>query len=451
MGQFAQFSLADQPNGEARISNYACELEVQGPALLSPRQCVRNYDLVAERGDFTSELNVGGPDFGLHATADIWYDAQYDKEAGDNLHLTLDPALAAAKYLTIHSPKNGEGEFDLRDLFLYGRTDIFGDEPLAVRFGRHALLWGESLFFTRDAIAGAQAPVDGYLYQSTSTTYGASTAFLPVAQISASWQPVNGLAVDLYYQAEWRRSEVVPYDAYSSASDVLGADNEREIGLSIPNAAGVRIPTLFTRALDQTPGSTDQFGAAFKLQRGEVDYGLYGLSYNATLPALYFRAPSVSGGVGSYTLEYPKGIDLIGASLSAPLGAGTLGGEISGRWNMPLVTGGVLVPPGVQADNGAHPLYPVGNTLAAQLSWTYETPPLPWIPGGAHWSTEIAGNDRLAVTAGQAALAPDRTRAAMALRTVFEPQFFQVLPRLDLTLPIGLGINFLGLSSVDWP
>src|ERR1700735_2538196 len=49
-----RFSLADQPNGEARISNYACELEVQGPAALSPRHCVRNYDLEAERGDFTT-------------------------------------------------------------------------------------------------------------------------------------------------------------------------------------------------------------------------------------------------------------------------------------------------------------------------------------------------------------------------------------------------------------
>jgi hypothetical protein len=438
-----RLSSAFDVNGQYRGPETQCDLADAGPATLSAASCSKRYGATTERVDWWTEFNIGRPEFGLHVTADSWYDNQYDKESSDNLPLILTPDLAGKKFIAVHSPQTGDGAVDLRDLFFYGRTVLGGDEPFAVRVGQHTLLWGESLFFPENGIAGGQAAVDGYLYQ-TAVSYQSSTAFLPVDQISTSWQPVNGVAVDVYYQFDWRRSLVDRYGAYASAADILGAENERLIGLDLPG----RGPTLFARTIDQTPGPSGQFGAALKLQQGDFDYGLYALSFNAKDPVLYLRAP-LTGTTGAYTLEYPKDIGLTGLSFSGPLGAATIGGELSGRWNMPLVTGGVLVAPGVRADNNAHPLYPVGDTLHAQLSWTYATPPLPGIPGGANWSAELAGNDRLAVTANETALGPDRTRAAAALRTVFEPRFFQALPGLDLTVPIGFGYNFLGLSSVD--
>jgi hypothetical protein len=60
----------------------------------------------------------------------------------------------------------------------------------------------------------------------------------------------------------------------------------------------------------------------------------------------------------------------------------------------------------------------------------------------------MAGNHLLAVTANRDQLVPGRTSSAVALRSVFAPQFFQVLPRLDLTVPIGVGYNVIGLSEV---
>jgi hypothetical protein len=439
-----RFSMADDFNSQGWSRAGQCNLEADGPAKLWAAACAQQYGLTTQRVDWWTELNIGTQDFGLHATADSWYDSEIEKKTSDNLPITLAPNLAAEKFIAIHSGQSGDGAVDLRDLFFYGKIMLADDEPVSVRLGRHALLWGESLFFTGNGIAGALAPVDGYLYQ-TVASYQSSTAFLPVDQVSLSWQPMNGVAVDFYDQFDWRRSIVDPYNAYASAADILGADNLRLIGLNPPG----RGPTLFARTIDQTPGSSDQLGAALKFQRGDFDYGLYALSFNAKNPVLYLHAPAASGSIGSYTLEYPKDIGLTGISLSGPLGAATIGGELSGRWNMPLVTGGVLVPSGVRGDNNDHPLYPVGDTLHAQVSWNYATPPLPGIPGGASWSAEIAANDRLDVTANDAALGPGRTRLAAALRTVFEPQFFQVLPRLDLTLPVGFGYNFLGLSSVD--
>jgi len=439
-----RFGAAQDVVGQSSPHGRRCDLQASGPALLSTQDCQQPYGATARRFDWWTELDIGAGDFGLHATVDSWYDWQYDKQTSDNLPVVLAPDLAGRRLIVLHSPQTGDGAVDLRDLFFYGKAMIADDEPVSFRLGRHALLWGESLFFTENGIAAGQVPVDSYLYQAVAS-YQSSDAFLPVNQISASWQPANGLAVDLYYQFEWRRSQISPYNAYASDADVIGADNLRLIGLDLPGLG----PTLFSRARDQTPGSTDQFGAALKLQRGDIDYGLYGLSFNTKSPIAYLRAPAAAGGLGSYTLTYPKGIGLIGASMSGPLGPATIGGEVSGRWNMPLVTGGVLVPPGAQADNNDHPLYPVGDTVHAQLSWNYPVPPFSFLPGGASWTAEIAANDRVAVTANEGALAPGRTRFAAGFRTVFEPQFFQVLPRLDLTLPIGFGFNFLGVSSVD--
>lgn len=382
----------------------------------------------AQRIDWLSALDIGYRGFGLHASADTWYDARYPNAPTDT-----------------SSAKSGEAEVQFLDLFLYGTTAIADDQQLSFRLGRHTLLWGESLYFTANGIAAGQAPRDAYVYQ-TAASYQTGNSFVPVGQASVSWQPRSTLAIDGYYQFQWRRDRVNLDDAYASATDILEADNERSIGLTVPGLG----PVLFRRSQDQTPGSSDQYGAALKWQHGDFDYGFYGLSFNAKTPVLYFHLPARPS-AASYTLEYPKGIEIYGMSVAGPLGDATFGAEISGRRNMPLVNAGIILPQtaGLQADNNSHPLYPLGDTAHAQASWSYQMPPLPILAGGANWTGEIAANSLLATTANANQLVPGRTRVSAALRTVFEPQFFQVLPRLDITTPIGLGYNFLGLSEVD--
>src|SRR5208337_4932323 len=85
-------------------------------------------------------------------------------------------------------------------------------------------------------------------------------------------------------------------------------------------------------------------------------------------------------------LEYPEGIQIYGLSLAGPLGDATFGAEISARRNMPLVERGIL---SAYGEDGRHP---IGDTLHAQFSWVYVTPPLPWVSAGANWSGEVAAN-----------------------------------------------------------
>jgi hypothetical protein len=68
--------------------------------------------------------------------------------------------------------------------------------------------------------------------------------------------------------------------------------------------------------------------------------------------------------------------------------------------------------------------------------------------GGADWSGEIAANQLLDRN-DAARRQPERTRFAASVRTVLTPHIFQALPHLDLSLPLGVGYNFVGLSSLD--
>jgi hypothetical protein len=91
-------------------------------------------------------------------------------------------------------------------------------------------------------------------------------------------------------------------------------------------------------------------------------------------------------------------------------------------------------------------LYAVGNTAHANLSGIYVLQTNPLWDGGA-LVTELAYNTRLDVTDNEDALAQNTTKDAWALRTVFEPAYFQVITGLDLTVPMGIGWNFSGRSS----
>ncbi|GGF20080.1 hypothetical protein GCM10011611_27630 [Aliidongia dinghuensis] len=406
--------------------------------------CGRRYGFTSARATWQSELDVAYRGFGLRASGDAWYDPVYDRFATEYAPETApetaqSAAAPAHQYFILRDGYARDHEVALRDAFLYGTIARDEDQLLSFRLGRHTLLWGESLFFPENGIAAGQAPVDTYLYQPSGYDR-ANSPFLPVGQGSVSWQPAPGVALAAFYQFEWRRSLIAPYGAYASAAQILTQRDAETIGLTVPGAG----PQLFRRAQDQTPGSSDQFGVTVKWTHGEFDYALAALSYNAKEPELY-----VDPSAGRYRLAYPKGIESFGASIAGPLGDGNFAAELSARRGMPLVNGGILVPPGVAADNNAHALYPLGDTLHAQLSWTTETPPLPGIPGGARWSTEIAANRLLEVTANSTRLIPGRTADAAAFRTMFAPRFFQVLPGLDLTVPVQVGYNFLGLSETD--
>ena len=403
-----------------------------------PLKCRYRTGLNSARLDWLSQLDMDYRGLGLHASAAGWYDAVNNRENAHGASGIVD------------SSELGGHDIELFEAFVNGSAELGDDRTLSYRIGRHTLAWGESVFFPGNGVAAGQSPIDTYMEQSAAN-YQTKNLLLPVGQLSFTLHTAGDLSIEGYYQFEWRRSRIDSEASYSGANDVLGAENNRVIGLTIPGRGEV----YYNRLADQIPASNNQYGLAVKWRLGDLDLGLYGLSYNAKTPNIYYSFANLPTGpqqasVGSYSLEYARGIEIYGISVAGSLGSAAFGAEISGRRNMPLVNGGILIRPGTPPpDNDRHPAYPVGDTLHAQFSWVATIPPFALLPDGASWTGEIAGNSVLRTTANAAQLTPGRTAGAASVRTVFEPQFFQVFPRVDISIPIGVGYNFLGFSRID--
>jgi hypothetical protein len=368
--------------------------------------CGYGRDFTQGRADWLSELEWSRTDYGLHA----------------GLEARKDRVEPAASFI------------DPYEIYLHGTADLAG-RPLTASIGRQSVIWGESLYFAGNGIAGAQAPIDATSGGIDATGYAAAH-FLPVNQLSLSWQLGADVTLLAYQQFEWRRNRVDPEDAYAAAGDVLGDDHLSRIALYNPDYGEIYYDR---RDLSAPPAGTDQFGLGLKLHHDEWDLGLYALQFDAKMPDLFYLR-----GVHTYSRHYDQGALLLGVSLAGSVGDATLGAEVSARRHAQLVQGGIFLDP---AQNAAK-VGPRGDTLHGQVSLTLPIEPIRLLPGGASWSTELAANHLLAVTADPDQLAFGRSRDAAAIRTVLAVKFYQVLPRVDLSVPLGLGWNFAGLSAV---
>jgi hypothetical protein len=92
----------------------------------------------------------------------------------------------------------------------------------------------------------------------------------------------------------------------------------------------------------------------------------------------------------------------------------------------------------------------VGNTAHLNVSsiWSLQPSAL-WRE--ALFIGEVAWNRLLSCTLHCASLDPRATRDALSLRMVFEPTYRQVVPGLDLGIPIGLGWTPKGSRSALGP
>jgi hypothetical protein len=404
----------------------------------------RNFapGLISNRLDLISVLDLTHGDTGFHVGGAAWYDSVYFARTANTSPSTYN-SFSVSNARFPRAARNLHGRYaGLEDAFAFGNFDVDG-MPLSIRAGRQTLLWGESLFFGENAIAAAQAPVDRIRDVSAPGSYS-KEVFLPVTQIALSLQPRPDWSINVYYQLEWRKSRQPGVGSYFSYYDAFDAGGERLI---------VAPGYYLYRVKDEHPPSGGQFGVSLRWSVDDFDLGFYALRFHAKDPAIWLgpgrNADPAIGKVGEYQLFYPSGIELYGVSFSTYLGDSSLAGEFSVRRHMPLVSLSPVTqywtPQAVYPTLGG---YAAGDTLHGQVSSIAQFGPSSlW--DSAEFSVEAAANYRLAVTANRAALDPLRDPFALSFRGVFEPRYFQVLPNLDISIPIGLGANAIGRSSVE--
>jgi hypothetical protein len=417
--------------------------------------------LVTSRFDLYSEIDVSYRNFGVRASGAAWNDDVYNHANDNDSPFTFNPVSVPHDRFTGATRDLLGRHAEWLDYFVFGKADL-GTTSASFRAGNHALVWGESLFLGANGIAGAQQPVDIVKLLSVPNT-PFRELIRPVGQVSGQLQITSEIAVAAYYQYHWDKTRLPAAGSYFSTIDVLDAGGERLIvGAPLVEGGG---PAAFFRGADRAAKDGGQWGVQLKIRHGPVDYGLYAVRYHDKTPQIYLRpsvlqlaqAPPIvldpstfnplAGEIGTYSLVYPENVDAYGASFSTAIEEVNIAGEISMRRHTPLVSDPQVVPPGTIADADRHALYAVGNSLHAQLSWIWQISPNA-LSRESSLVGEVGWNRRMSITKNPAALDPNVTRDAWALRLVYEAKYRQVLPGLDLSVPIGIGYNPSGNSSV---
>ena len=413
----------------------------QSPALISginADDSNRNFNtgLISNRADLLSELDVIYKNMGMRVSGAAWYDAVYNR-ANDNNSPATANAFSVPNNEFTEATRNLHGKrAEILDAFVFGNGNI-KDVPVSFRAGRHTLLWGESLLLATNGISYAQAPLD--LIKALSVPGSqAKELFLPVGQVSADVRPTTNLSFAGYYQYEWRKSRLPASGSYFSTTDTLDAGGESILLARRPGAA------LF-RGSDLKGSDHGQWGlsARYRAEVLDTDFGVYYIRFNDKQPQLYTRP-----GAGDYFLVYPDDIKLFGVSFSTVVGKANVAGEMHVRRNTPLASRPLSVQAGVLADNDDHPLYAVGNTLHAQVSVVYPLPTTAlWEAGTV--SAEVGAVRRTSITQNAANADPTRDASAWGWTINFTPSYFQVLPNLDLNVPISFSYNPRGRSPAS--
>lgn len=400
--------------------------------------------IVSNRLDLLSELDASYGNLGARVSAAAWYDGYYNR---GNQNTTASANHAPGNEFPDETRKLMGRKAELLDAFVFGKFQL-ADRPATVRLGRHTLLWGESLFFGANGIAGGQAPLDLVKLLSVPNAQFKEIA-RPTGKLSGQVQVSADVALGAYVGYEWEKTRLIPVGAYLSTSDTLGPGAERI------NAG----PTgVFANAGDVKPRNGGQYGVQlrWKVDAIDTDLGFYAIRYHATGPSNIWTTldgapPALTA--NSFRWAYHEGIRAFGVSFAKSVGAWGLAGEASYRQNAPLASSGQAVIPaigvGTGFDNRGNPGYAIGETAHLNFSWLASLGPN-LIANESSFLGEVAWNTRVKTTKNEAMLNPNADKSASALRFVFAPSYRQVLPGLDLTPSLGLGYGW-GRSSAVGP
>lgn len=415
-----------------------------------------NRGLISNRLELLTELDLQAKNgLGARVSSQAWYDTVYNR-GNDNPGFAGGAApnqtsVGPDRFTRTARRQHGR-DLQLRDAFVSYRSSV-NDMPFSLRVGQHALVWGESLFFAANGIAGAQNRFDIARLKGDPTAQ-AKEFVLPVPQVSGQLQITPDLSIGAYYQARWKPNTFPAVGSYFSVNDMFGPGAENMwIG------PGMAIP----KTQDMEARNSGQGGVQVRWRGWETDFGLYWLRFHDKTPQLVTQLGLAGFGpngpivapTGFYH-AYHEATKLLGFSASHTFGDANIAIEASYRRGQRLASSGgtvdptgllqALSPPGTVSamDNSGNPAYAVGNTAHVNISTIWSLPPNALFRESTLVG-EVAWNRMLNCTKNctsqspgvPPALDPNGSRDAWGMRLVFTPTFRQALPGLDVSVPIG--------------
>lgn len=385
-------------------------------------------DITSNRLDILSELEVGWRNtHGFRVSAAGWVDQAYsDTDVEQNPSLRgLPSSYDNNKYSSTTKRYYRGPSGEILDAFVYGNFDV-GTMPLSMKAGQHVVFWGNSIF-TQSGIAYSQSPVDGRKGAAIPGTE-VRELFLPLNQVSATLQVTDSLSVAAQYFLDWDHVRSPEGGTFLAGSDFT---------LEGPDRTGAGLP--FIRGNTVEPDS----------KRGNwgVNAKYNFIDWNATTVGLYYREFDEKNGLWllrnpenplEYRAVFPEKTKLVGLSLDATLGVFAVGAELAYRKNAGLNTVGFSL-----ADEGAR-----GDTYHVVLNTLYGlTQNALWDAGTV--SAELTYDHLIKVTKNKELFYGEDTANcplgkwsgcatddAIGIGIRFAPQWSQVFPGVDLTVPV---------------
>jgi hypothetical protein len=282
-----------------------------------------NYDrgLISLVPKVTHELDLNYRNYSLFVRGHYFYDI-----VNENKDELSDDA------------KNKVGkDAKLLDAYMSGNY-LVRDQRLNVRMGNQVLSWGESTFIQNGI--NIINPVNVSMLRSPGSEL--RNALIPVPMASVSYDVMDNITFEGFYQIAFIHTEIDPPGTYFSAADIVG-DGGEILWLGPEGTTGAGIYRT-----DKSTSDSGQFGMALRIfsqAMNETEFGLFYINYHSRLPVVSARTGTLEGvannnyaGSSRYVIEYPEDIHLFGASFNTMLKTSgvALQGEISFRPNMPL-------------------------------------------------------------------------------------------------------------------
>jgi len=403
--------------------------------------------VISNRVDLLSELEASYNGFGARFSGAAWYDTVYTRGNHNPTSafvplpggLVNSTEIASSNEFT-PSARNLHGrKAEMLDWFVSGKFNL-GGHAATVRLGQHTVVWGESLFFGENAIAGAMSPVD--IAKAASVPNLRFQEILrPVPQVSTQLQLSPDLSVYAFYQLRWKENRMPSSGSYFSPVDFATGGNMLFVG---PGAFVFRQPTHEGK-------DSGQGGVSLRYRGDDMDFGLYAVRFNSkSLSSVTALGPT---GPAGYYDNVHNGINAFGASVNRSEGLFNFAAETSIRVNQDL-----LSPNAYDVGFGAQ--YGVGKTYHLNVSAFGTNMGRSAVWSDATLLAEVAYNRVLSLKSGADTLsgcqpgfipgsvcAPNNTRDSYRLQVLLEPVYYQALPGVDVRLPIGLSYTPRGSRS----
>jgi hypothetical protein len=390
---------------------------------------------------------------GFRLSGSYWKDFAYD----DTVRTNPNPAFSTflsypdGRYSSETRKWHMQGG-EILDAFVFHNTKV-GETPVYLKAGRFTQHWGNAFFFGFSNIAYSQHPVD-YVKAFTQPGSEVKELFLPRAQVMASADVTPELSLSAQYFLEFRPNRFPEGGTYLGPFDIL---------YSGPTSGGA-VAGLFGGPVSagksyKPKDINNNFGlkAAWSPEWAGGDIGFYYRQFDDVQP--WATADIYAGGGGEVHQTFAQKSKLYGVSYERTFGPLSTGWELSYRTNTALNSAfsnglvGVPYREGARGDlvnvivNG---LYTLGRTplwdtglLIAELSYTHlnrVTRNADLYNGVGYASCRNSVNSALPGAAADGC----GTNNALALAFLFEPQWLQVGPGVDLSMPVSLTYGLHG-------